>query len=308
MSTTYPSLQAARNTQELMTAVKDLALGLISQAEGVVVMLTTPEGLVARAARGVDNELVLDEDSFAQRVIGLATSGRVIQSPSDVKPPAGQELSAIAIPLNDSDGIFRGVLYLENRTHPRPFSSSSRQTAVALALQIADILAASDKRPETSTEPKESKKSDKGSYGGLILAALVTLVFSFYMNFQPTQEELAKKPPDVALKTLANTFLTSLQKEDYRVAYACLASSLRQEQSLEDFTQALEVWAQQPSHIDELQIRAVKGVQVDQEGRVEVTGSGEPWVWTCVLENDRWRVHQVRGGPVASWVWSEGNG
>lgn len=282
----HPSLAAARNSHQLMTAVKDLALGQVEGAEGVLVMVSAPEGLVARGARGIEAEEVLKEGCTTQLLIDRAAQGEFQQLPND---EAEEEFAAMAVPLQDSDGRVRGALYVENRGRTRPFSKAAREALVDLAQQTAELMKSQEKAPRV----KKKREYAGFSFIPLVLMALLTIAGGVYVN-------IPEPPPPVDhnadVGKLAKTLLVSLQRSDFPVAYACLASSLRQQSKPETLAGAVENWSK--GRAGDLEGRSVGPVVVEETARAEIVHpDGKPWRWDFQQENGRWRLVAAEGGP-----------
>ncbi|MCA9793101.1 MAG: hypothetical protein KC910_14935 [Candidatus Eremiobacteraeota bacterium] len=280
----HPSLAAAQNTQQLMTAVKDLALGQVSEAVGVLIMLSTPQGLVARGARGLDLDQVLADGSPSQQLIDRAAAG------SWVELGAESPFAGLAAPMLSEEGRVFGVIYVENRERPRSFGKASREALFELAEQTAQLL---NLREPVSRAKPTAPVSGARYAAAFLLMAVVTIALAYYAG-RPVPAEPVDESDQ--LGRVARTLLTNLQRHDYAVAYACLSADLRANLSSEVFTARAGDWV--ASHDRELQLRTVGPVQLGSVPTAKVVRQGQPaWLWSFRQEKGRWRLSGSEGGP-----------
>ncbi len=131
------------------------------------------------------------------------------------------------------------------------------------------------------------------------LAAVWLVAGMIFRPAGPSPAPVASSPPPRSAAQTADEFLALVRLKNFGPAHALLSSRVRGQLALAAFQAAQLDYLSDAERRWDLQYRRAEAGS--GEGGIRVLGprGSEPWSWTLVREEGRWRLDRLEGGPVS---------
>ncbi len=187
------------------------------------------------------------------------------------------------------------VLYLDGE-RPGMFDP---QGADQIESHVQSWVEEAPRPPEPRARPSRTPVNPRIIRALVGLSAVWLLVGLIFRPAGPAPARVAAPAPPPSASQTANEFIALVRLKQFTPARDLLSSRARLQLAPQAFEAAQMAYLEDADRRWDLQYRRAE--PQPSEGIVQVVGpkGSEPWSWTLVREEGRWRLDRFEGGPVS---------